>query len=182
MGLSWPYYDRVVKMSVVDQGPDKLTSMTQFSQYMTSDKYDVYDKPTAARNGAIGYSTYMKMSDIMETLEFVKNDAIIISVNIRNMQSVAAKNARVLTDDVDDAEEPDKHGGGGGGHHGGPGGSHGGPETTIPETTTKAAATTEAAASGGVDDEPQMMSIGAAIGLALACTFVALIIMMIVLV
>ena len=44
--LTWPYSDRVIKISVIDQGPEKVRSMSQFSQYITTDE-DIWDQPTS---------------------------------------------------------------------------------------------------------------------------------------
>lgn len=51
--LTWPYSDRVIKISLIDQGPEKVRSMSQFSQYITTDE-DIWDKPTSV-------STYFKL-------------------------------------------------------------------------------------------------------------------------
>merc|ERR1719244_1487807 len=82
-------------MSVVDQGEEKLTSMNQFSQYITSESHaSSWQKPVSSVNGGIGYTTYMPLSDITNTRNFVKNDAVIFSINIRNMQGQEGSSSR----------------------------------------------------------------------------------------
>jgi len=52
--LKWPMLNRVIKMSVVDQGPVALTRMNQFSNYLTEAGTTAWDKPTS-----VSYVTYI---------------------------------------------------------------------------------------------------------------------------
>jgi len=167
--LAWPFYDRVIKMSVVDQGEEKLTSMNQFSQFITSDsRPDYWSQPDSSMNGGIGYTKFITLSDVMNTRNFVKNDAVIFSINVRNMQVSADKTRSNFALSSDSVPM------GGPSHH--EEGVHREINININMPQQNA---TETATS---DDNDNMMTLGAAIGLAMACTFVAMAIMLIVLI
>jgi hypothetical protein len=85
--LQWPFANQVVRLQVEDQNPDVQVRMNQFSQFMTSDDNDIWDKPDGSFS-AWGYSSFMPLSDIENTRNFLKNDAIVISINVRDMNTV----------------------------------------------------------------------------------------------
>ncbi|XP_078488569.1 meprin A subunit alpha-like [Ciona intestinalis] len=92
--LQWPFYNQVVKIGVVDQGPDALTRMNQFFTLLTNSDGDPnFDKPTTEVNGGWGYNNFMTLSDVMNTRDFLKNDAIVISINVRDMNGYQREHA-----------------------------------------------------------------------------------------
>jgi len=170
--LTWPYSDRVIKISVIDQGPEKVRSMSQFSQYITTDE-DIWDQPTSELGTGWGWSSYMPHSDLLNTRDFVKNDAVIFSINVRNMQGEGAssrdyfmsKKSReaVASSNHHGHSEPEQP-------------ESGNPQINVeinmvqPNTTSQE--TTE--------NTSKTMSVGSAIGLTVASVFITMIIMVVV--
>jgi len=87
--LQWPFDNRVVRLQVEDQDPDVLMRMSQYSQLFTSPGNDAWDQPEPDVYSGYGYRSFMKISDITSTRSFWKNDAVVFSVNIRDMNQVA---------------------------------------------------------------------------------------------
>ncbi|CAK8678189.1 unnamed protein product [Clavelina lepadiformis] len=95
--LTWPFYNHVIRMMVVDQGPDALTRMSQYSNYLTDENGgSVWDQPTTEVSSSWGYASFMPLSDILNTRNFVKNDAVMISINVRDMNAYAREHARAF--------------------------------------------------------------------------------------
>merc|ERR1712136_694661 len=78
-----------VRLQVEDQDPDVLMRMSQYSQLFTSPGNDAWDQPEPDVYSGYGYRSFMKISDITSTRSFWKNDAVVFSVNIRDMNQVA---------------------------------------------------------------------------------------------
>lgn len=87
--LMWPFDNRVLRLQVEDQDPDVLLRMSQYSQLMTTADNDAWDQPTPGLLSGYGYRNFMKISDLTSTRSFWKNDAVVFSVNVRDMNLVA---------------------------------------------------------------------------------------------
>jgi len=87
--LQWPFLNRHVRVQMEDQDADVRISMNQFYQYLTeSDQGDgtLWDKPTEGGDfKQLGFSSFIRNSDLFETKNFLKNDAIVLSIQIRDM-------------------------------------------------------------------------------------------------
>jgi len=176
--LTWPYSDRVIKISLIDQGPEKVRSMSQFSQYITTDE-DIWDKPTSETGTGWGWSRFMPLSDILNTRDFVKNDAVIISINIRNMQGEGASSkGYFMPKKSRDAIVTSNHHG----HHENnqpdAGDDNNQPIINVEINMVQPNATSEETTEG----TSNTMSVGGAIGLAVASVFVTMVIMVVVII
>merc|ERR1712168_672081 len=89
--LEWPFVNRHIRVQMEDQDPDVVVRMNQFSQYLTeADNGDghVWDRPVeGVEFSQYGFGTFMLVSDIVDTKHFLKNDAVVISVQIRDMNN-----------------------------------------------------------------------------------------------
>nr|XP_002128075.1 meprin A subunit alpha-like [Ciona intestinalis] len=118
--LPWPFYNQVIKMTVVDQGPDALTRMSEYANYITSAAgAPNFDRPLTEVNSGWGYSNFMKLSDVMNTRDFLKNDAIVISINVRDMNNFQRDHASrfaepapsvpIMRSSYDNSDHEDNH-------------------------------------------------------------------------
>jgi len=86
--LEWPFTNQVIRLQMEDQNSNVLLRMSQFIQYISDDNEEVWGRPEPGEDGlSYGYFAFMKIEDIMKTRDFLKNDAIVISVNIRDMRN-----------------------------------------------------------------------------------------------
>merc|ERR1712136_734246 len=87
--LQWPFTLRHVRIQVEDQGSDVKIRMNQFSQYLTElDQGDgtLWDKPVEGGEfKQLGFSSLIRITDLFDTKDFLKNDAMVLSVQIRDM-------------------------------------------------------------------------------------------------
>nr|XP_002123301.1 meprin A subunit alpha-like isoform X1 [Ciona intestinalis] len=91
--LQWPMYNRYIKFSIVDQGPDALTRMTQANSILSSSSGGSWDKPTSTRNSGYGFSSFMSVSDIQNTRHFLKHDQLMVSMQVTDMTSWTTRSA-----------------------------------------------------------------------------------------
>uniref|UniRef100_H2YCS2 MAM domain-containing protein n=1 Tax=Ciona savignyi TaxID=51511 RepID=H2YCS2_CIOSA len=102
--LQWPMYNRYIKFTVVDQGPDTLTRMSQANSILSSASGGSWDKPTSTRNSGYGFSSFMSVSDIQNTRHFIKHDQLMISMQVTDMTSWTTRSVpQVSSYDSDDA-------------------------------------------------------------------------------
>ncbi|CAK8685516.1 unnamed protein product [Clavelina lepadiformis] len=107
--LNWPFDKRVIKLKVVDQGPDPLTRMSQYSNFETSATSSAWEKPTSSRNSGYGYSSFMPISDVKSTKHFIKHDFLMVSVQVTDMSSwLNAKSSQTSSLSLDISEDETK--------------------------------------------------------------------------